>query len=205
MSSTAIKPQAMFIDGELRPALDGATTAVLDPATGRQIAEVPQGSAADVDLAVAAAERAFEGWSRTTPAERALALLKLADRVEAASEELAQLESANVGKPMGLAREEMGMIPDHMRFFAGAGRVLEGRAAGEYMPGRTSIIRRDPIGVVGSVAPWNYPLLMATWKLCPALMAGNTIVLKPSEHTPLTALRVAELAADLFPPESSTS
>jgi betaine-aldehyde dehydrogenase/aminobutyraldehyde dehydrogenase len=189
----------MFIDGEQRSALDGATRAVLDPATGQQIAEVPSGGAADVDLAVAAADRAFQGWSLTTPAERALALLRLAERVEGAQEELAQLESSNVGKPMGLAREEMEMIVDHLRFFAGAGRVLEGRAAGEYMAGHTSFIRRDPLGVVGSVAPWNYPLLMAIWKLCPALVAGNTIVLKPSEYTPLSLLRVAELAADLFP------
>ena len=112
--------------------------------------------------------------------------------MEGAQEELAQLESSNVGKPMGLAREEMEMIVDHLRFFAGAGRILEGRAAGEYMAGHTSFIRRDPLGVVGSVAPWNYPLLMAIWKLCPALVAGNTIVLKPSEYTPLSLLRLAE-------------
>jgi aminobutyraldehyde dehydrogenase len=200
MATTAISRHEMFIDGEQRAALDGATAAILDPATGQQIAEVPDGGAADVDLAVAAADRAFEGWSRTTPGERALALLRLAERVDGAREELAQLESSNVGKPMGLAREEMEMIVDHIRFFAGAGRVLEGRAAGEYMAGHTSIIRRDPLGVVGSVAPWNYPLLMAIWKLCPALVAGNTIVLKPSEYTPLTVLRLAELAADLMPP-----
>jgi betaine-aldehyde dehydrogenase/aminobutyraldehyde dehydrogenase len=200
MTTTSISQHAMFIDGDFRQALDGATAAILDPATGRQIAEVPQASAADVDVAVAAAERAFEGWSRTTPAERSLALVRLAERVDGVRDEFAELESANVGKPMGLAREEMEMIVDHIRFFAGAGRVLEGRASGEYMANRTSIIRRDPLGVVGSVAPWNYPLLMATWKLCPALVAGNTIVLKPSEHTPLTVLRLAELAADLLPP-----
>ncbi|MBV9607266.1 MAG: gamma-aminobutyraldehyde dehydrogenase [Solirubrobacterales bacterium] len=197
--STAISQHAMFIDGDFRPALDGATSEIVDPATGQSIAVVPQASAKDVDEAVAAADRAFTSWSQTAPAERALALLRLADRVESAAEELARIESGNVGKPMGLAREEMEMIADHLRFFAGAGRSLEGRAAGEYMTARTSIIRRDPIGVVGSVAPWNYPLLMATWKLGPALMAGNTVVLKPSEHTPLTALRLAELAADLLP------
>src|SRR5882757_714469 len=189
----------MFIDGESRPAIDGKTVAVIAPATGEQIAEVPAGSAVDVDAAVAAAEAAFPAWSLTTPGERAKALLKLAERLEAAEEEFAALEALNVGKPMGLAREEVEMIVDHLRFFAGAARTLEGRAAGEYMPGHTSIIRRDPLGVVGSVAPWNYPLLMAIWKICPALMTGNTLVLKPSEHTPLTAIRLAELAGDLFP------
>lgn len=172
---------------------------VVNPATGEAIAEVPVGGPGDVDLAVEAAAAAFPAWSLTTPGERAKALLKLADRLEAAEEEFATLEAANVGKPMGLAREEVEMIVDHLRFFAGAARTLEGRAAGEYMPGHTSIIRRDPLGVVGSVAPWNYPMLMAIWKICPALMTGNTLVLKPSEHTPLTAIRLAELAGGLFP------
>jgi aminobutyraldehyde dehydrogenase len=199
VSTTAVKQVQMFIDGESRPAIDGKTVAVIAPATGEQIAEVPAGSAADVDAAVAAAEAAFPAWSLTTPGERAKALLKLAERLEAAEEEFAALEALNVGKPMGLAREEVEMIVDHLRFFAGAARVLEGRATGEYMPGHTSMIRRDPLGVVGSVAPWNYPLLMAIWKICPALMTGNTLVLKPSEHTPLTAIRLAELAGDLFP------
>jgi aminobutyraldehyde dehydrogenase len=199
VSTTAVKQVQMFIDGESRPAIDGKTVAVVAPATGEQIAEVPAGSAADVDAAVAAADAAFPAWSLTTPGERAKALLKLADRLEGAEEEFAALEAQNVGKPMGLAREEMEMIVDHLRFFAGAARVLEGRATGEYMPGHTSMIRRDPLGVVGSVAPWNYPLLMAIWKICPALMTGNTLVLKPSEHTPLTAIRLAELAGDLFP------
>jgi aminobutyraldehyde dehydrogenase len=199
VSTTAVKQVQMFIDGESRPAIDGKTVAVVSPATGEQIAEVPVGNAADVDVAVAAAEAAFPAWSLTTPGERAKALLKLAERLEAAEEEFAALEALNVGKPMGLAREEVEMIVDHLRFFAGAARVLEGRATGEYMPGHTSMIRRDPLGVVGSVAPWNYPLLMAIWKICPALMTGNTLVLKPSEHTPLTAIRLAELAGDLFP------
>jgi 1-pyrroline dehydrogenase len=199
VSTTAVKQVQMFIDGESRPAIDGKTVAVIAPATGEQIAEVPAGSAADVDAAVAAAEAAFPAWSLTTPGERAKALLKLAERLEVAEEEFAALEALNVGKPMGLAREEVEMIVDHLRFFAGAARVLEGRATGEYMPGHTSMIRRDPLGVVGSVAPWNYPLLMAIWKICPALMTGNTLVLKPSEHTPLTAIRLAELAGDLFP------
>jgi 1-pyrroline dehydrogenase len=190
---------SLFIGGEMRASASGDYDQVLNPATGHVLAEVSRAGAADVDRAVAAASAAFRGWARTTPGERATALLKLADRVEADQENLAQLESANVGKPMGLAREEMAMITDHLRFFAGAARMLEGRAAAEYMPGHTSFIRRDPLGVVGSVAPWNYPLLMAAWKICPALMTGNTLVLKPSEHTPLSLLRLAELSAGLFP------
>jgi aminobutyraldehyde dehydrogenase len=190
----------MYVNGAFVPALDQATDAVLAPATGEQYAEVARGSAADVDRAVEAAHAAFPAWARTTPAERARAILKLADRVEQDAENLAQIESQNVGKPIGLAREELEMIPDHLRFFAGAARSLEGRAAGEFVSGKTSIIRRDPLGVVGSVAPWNYPILMATWKLAPAILTGNTLVLKPSEHTPFSLLRVAELASDLLPP-----
>jgi 1-pyrroline dehydrogenase len=189
----------MFIDGEGRAALDGKTATIVAPATGEPIAEVPAAGPGDVDVAVAAAEAAFPAWSATTPGERAKALLKLADRLEQKEEEFAQLEALNVGKPIGLAREEMEMIVDHLRFFAGAARTIEGRATGEYMAGHTSMIRRDPLGVVGSVAPWNYPLLMAIWKICPALMTGNTLVIKPSEHTPLSALALAELGADLFP------
>jgi aminobutyraldehyde dehydrogenase len=200
VATTAVSKVQMFIDGESRDALDGRTAPVYAPATGEQIAEVPAGSAADVDAAVAAADRAFPSWSQTTPGERQKLLLKLADRFEEAEGEFAALESQNVGKPIALAREEMEMIPDHMRFFAGAARTLEGRAVGEYMPGHTSMLRRDPLGVVGSVSAWNYPVLMAGWKICPALMTGNTVVLKPSEHTPLTTIRLAELAADLFPP-----
>jgi aminobutyraldehyde dehydrogenase len=199
VATTAVSKAQMFIDGENRDALDGRTAPVSAPATGEQIAEVPVGSPADVDAAVDAAAAAYAGWSQTTPGERQRAMLKLADRLEDAAEEFAALESLNVGKPLALAREEMGMIPDHLRFFAGAARTLEGRATGEYMPGRTSMLRRDPLGVVGSVSPWNYPLLMANWKISPALMTGNTVVLKPSEHTPLTTIRFAELAADLFP------
>ena len=199
MSTTAVNQVQMFIDGESRDALDGQTAPVYAPATGEQIAEVPVASPADVDVAVEAASKAFASWSLTTPGERQKALLKLADRFEEREAEFAALESLQAGKPMALAAEEMEMIPDHLRFFAGAARTMEGRATGEYMPGHTSMIRRDPLGVVGSVAPWNYPILMAIWKICPALMTGNTLVLKPSEHTPLTAIRFAELAADLFP------
>ncbi len=189
----------MFINGEKVAAAEGETEAVINPATGEKVAEVAKGSSRDVDVAVDAAERAFDSWSAVPPNERALALLRLADRVEEHAEEFAKLESLNVGKPINAAREEIPFAADHMRFFAGAARTLEGRAANEFVPGYTSIIRRDPVGVVGSVAPWNFPLLMAVWKIGPALMTGNTLVLKPSELTPLTTLRLAELAADLFP------
>jgi betaine-aldehyde dehydrogenase/aminobutyraldehyde dehydrogenase len=192
--------QLMFVDGAQVAAADGATEPVISPATGEQIATVALGGAADVDRAVDAAARAFDSWSATTPGKRAELLLELAARLDTHAEEFAQLESANVGKPITVARDEIPFGVDNMRFFAGAARVLEGRAAGEYSPTHTSIIRRDPLGVVGSVAPWNFPLVMAIWKICPALMTGNTLVLKPSEQTPLTTLRLAELAADLFPP-----
>ena len=197
---TADLKSKMYIGGAWEPALELGIDPIDEPATGTQYAEVARGSVADVNRAVDAANAAFPGWARTPVGERARLLLRLADRVEDDQENLAQIESRNVGKPIGLAREEMGMIADHLRFFAGAARTLEGRAAGEYVPGKMSIIRRDPLGVVGSVAPWNYPLLMATWKIGPAIMTGNTLVLKPSEHTPFSALRLAELAADLFPP-----
>jgi betaine-aldehyde dehydrogenase/aminobutyraldehyde dehydrogenase len=190
----------MYVDGEQVAAADGATEPVINPATGEQIATVALGGAADVDRAVDAAARAFDGWSATIPGKRAELLLELAARLDTHAEEFAQLESANVGKPITVARDEIPFGVDNMRFFAGAARVLEGRAAGEYSATHTSIIRRDPLGVVGSVAPWNFPLVMAIWKICPALMTGNTLVLKPSEQTPLTTLRLAELAADLFPP-----
>ncbi|HEY7632270.1 MAG TPA: gamma-aminobutyraldehyde dehydrogenase [Thermoleophilaceae bacterium] len=193
------KSYEMFIGGRQVPAAEGETEPVINPATGEQIAEVAKGSSRDVDEAVKVAEKAFDAWAATPPNERALALLKLADRLEEHAEEFAQLESLNVGKPISAAREEIPFAADHLRFFAGAARTLEGRAAGEYASGYTSIIRRDPLGVVGSVAPWNFPLLMGVWKIGPALMTGNTLVLKPSEHTPLTTLRLAELAADLFP------
>jgi betaine-aldehyde dehydrogenase/aminobutyraldehyde dehydrogenase len=189
----------MFIDGSWTDASDGAKDQVLAPATGEVFAEIAHGTVADVDRAVAAAHAAFPDWARTPVGERARAFLKLADRIEDDQRTLAEIESRNVGKPIGLALEEMEMIPDHLRFFAGAARTMEGRAASEFVRGKTSIIRRDPLGVVGSVAPWNYPLLMAIWKICPALLTGNTLVLKPSEHTPFSVLRLAELAADLFP------
>jgi 1-pyrroline dehydrogenase len=198
-ASEGVPELAMFVDGQRVGALSGQLEDVLDPATGQVIARVPLGDAADVDRAVAAAHRAFWPWSETPPGERARALLVLADRLEAVADEVAALESANVGKPLSMAREEVDFAVDNFRFFAGAARVMEGKAAAEYSPTHTSFLRRDPLGVVGSVAPWNFPLVMATWKIGPALMTGNTLVLKPSEQTPLTALKLAELAADLFP------
>ncbi len=200
MTAVVADSYQMFIGGENVPALEGETEAVLNPATGERLAEVPLGSSADVDAAVRSADEAFESWAALPPNERALPLLRLADRLEEHAEEFAQLESLNVGKPISVAREEIPFGADCLRFFAGAARTLEGRAAGEYVQGSTSIIRRDPLGVVGSVAPWNYPLLMGIWKIAPAILTGNTLVLKPSELTPLTTLRFAELAADLLPP-----
>src|SRR5947209_5599901 len=190
-----------FIDGEFVDPVEGQTEPVLNPATGETIAAAPVSTAADVDRAVGAARPALEGWATATPGERALALLKLADAVEEHGEEIAALESDNAGKPINAVREdEIPFMVDNLRFFAGAARCLEGRAAGEYMSGYTSIIRREAIGVIGQIAPWNYPLMMAIWKIGPALAAGNTVVLKPAETTPLTTLKLAELAGEIFPP-----
>src|SRR3989449_5521223 len=172
---------------------------VLNPATGETIAEVPRASAEDVDRAVQAAKRALPEWLETTPGERAGMLLKLADALDAHADELARLESQNVGKPVPYAADEIPVCSDNLSFFAGAARVLEGRATGEYMRGYTSMIRREPVGIVGQIAPWNYPLMMAVWKIGPALAAGNVVVLKPSEQTPLTTIRMAQLAAEIFP------
>jgi betaine-aldehyde dehydrogenase len=189
-----------FIDGEHRPATDGSDEPILNPATGEQIATAPLSGEQDVDAAVQAAKRAFKEWSETPPGERALALLRIADAIEENADEFSQLESLNVGKPIESMREdEMPVIVDNLRFFAGAARCLDGLAAGEYMRGYTSMIRREPIGVVGQIAPWNYPLMMAIWKIGPALAAGNTVVLKPSEQTPLTAARLAEICAEHLP------
>jgi 1-pyrroline dehydrogenase len=198
--ATAVKRREMFIGGEWVAGSGSEGQAIINPASGETIAEVPKGTEADVDRAVKAARKAYVEWFETTPRERSELLLKLAEAVNADGEELANLESANVGKPRALfLSDELPPCVDHLRFFAGAARLLEGRATGEYMRGYTSMIRREPIGVVGSIAPWNYPLMMAIWKIAPALAAGNCVVLKPSEWTPLTALRLAELAADIFP------
>jgi 1-pyrroline dehydrogenase len=189
-----------FVGGKWVDAVDGATQPIINPATEETIAEVPRGSDKDVDRAVEAAAAAFEGWADTPPSERSRQLMKLADRLEERAEELAALEARNVGKPITVALAEVPFLVDNLRFFAGAARCLEGKAAGEYMRDYTSMIRREPVGVVASIAPWNYPLMMAIWKIGPALAAGNTVILKPSEQTPLTTIRLADLAADLFPP-----
>jgi betaine-aldehyde dehydrogenase len=189
-----------FINGGYVAPADGANEPILNPATGETIAEAPLSSGADIDAAVVSARRAFEGWSQTTPAERAEALLGLASAVEEHADELARDDAINAGKPLSSMRgDEIPVAADNLRFFAGAARCLEGRAAGEYLEGYTSWIRREPVGVIGQIAPWNYPLLMAVWKIGPALATGNTIVLKPAETTPVTALRLAELAAEFLP------
>jgi betaine-aldehyde dehydrogenase/aminobutyraldehyde dehydrogenase len=201
MSTTdASAPFLNVVGGEVVDGLTSDADAVLNPATEEVLAHVAAGTEDDVARAVDAARRAFREWGDTTPAERAAALLALADRLEAASAELSELEARNVGKPLAASLEEVELCVDHLRFYAGAARVLEGKAAGEYMRGYTSMVRREPIGVVGQITPWNYPLAMAIWKIGPALAAGNTIVLKPSELTPLTTIRLAELALDVLPP-----
>jgi aminobutyraldehyde dehydrogenase len=188
-----------WIGGEWVDSAGGETMEVLNPATGEVIAEVPRASAEDVDRAVQAAKKALPEWLETTPGERAEALLKLAAAIDEHADELAELESQNVGKPLSYAKDEMPVCSDNLRFFAGAARVIEGKSAGEYMRGYTSWLRREPIGVVGGIAPWNYPLMMAIWKLAPALAAGNVQILKPSEQTPLTTLRFAQLASEILP------
>src|SRR5690242_8325250 len=198
--ATAITTLKNFIDGEFVDPAEGETEPILNPATGEVIAEAPASTALDVDRAVGAAKAAYDEWSVTTPGERAAALLKLADAIEEHADELAELESDNAGKPINAFRDdEIPFMADNLRFFAGAARCLEGRASGEYLSGYTSIIRREPVGVIGQIAPWNYPLMMGVWKIGPALAAGNTVVLKPAETTPLTTLKLAEYAAEIFP------
>jgi len=197
--TVAQTPGRMFINGEWREATDGETTSIVNPATEEVIAEVPKGTPADVDRAVEAARSAFGSWSQSTPQDRSKMLHALADAIERDAETLSLLEQHNVGKPKGTADFDVEFTVDNVRYFAGAARVIEGKAAGEYLSTHTSMLRREPAGVVGQVAPWNYPLMMAIWKLCPALAAGCTVVLKPSSWTPLSALRLAELAADIFP------
>ena len=198
MSTTGTRHQ-IFVGGAWADAASGETMEVLNPATEEVIAEVPRCNAADVDRAVAAAKAALPAWLDSTPAERAELLLKLADVLDEHADELAEIESTNVGKPLSYARDEMPVCSDNIRFFAGAARVLEGKSAGEYMRGYTSFVRREPIGVVGGITPWNYPLMMAVWKFAPALAAGNVQVLKPSEQTPLSLLRFVQLAEDVIP------
>ncbi|WP_427385076.1 gamma-aminobutyraldehyde dehydrogenase [Janibacter sp. G56] len=191
-----------FVNGEFVASRSDATSDVISPVTGKVVATAPVSTEADVDAAYAAASAAFAGeWGRTTPSERQKALLDFADAIEADAENLIRLEGENTGKPHALtATEEVPVMADQVRFFAGAARILEGRASAEYMKGHTSWIRREPIGVIGQVTPWNYPMMMAIWKIAPALAAGNTIVLKPSDTTPETTLRLAELAAQYLPP-----
>jgi betaine-aldehyde dehydrogenase len=190
-----------FIHGEPVAAADGRTTDVIDPSTGEAYATAALSGAVDIDAAFQAAERAFEGWRDTTPSERQRALLRIADAIEERADELVDVESRNTGKPRQLtADEEVPPMCDQIRFFAGAARVLEGRSAGEYMSGFTSFIRREPVGVCGAVTPWNYPAMMAVWKWAPALAAGNTMVLKPSDTTPASTVWMAELMAEFLPP-----
>ncbi|MDX6351374.1 MAG: betaine-aldehyde dehydrogenase [Streptomyces sp.] len=189
-----------YINGEFRDAADGRTTDVVNPATGEVYATAPLSAAADVDAAMAAAAAAFPAWRDTTPSERQKALLKIADAIEARAEELVATESENTGKPLGLtASEEIPPMVDQIRFFAGAARLLEGRSAGEYMDGMTSIVRREPVGVCAQVAPWNYPMMMAVWKFAPAIAAGNTVVLKPSDTTPASTTLLAEILGEVLP------
>jgi len=199
--ATATQTFKNFIDGELVDSAEGATTSIINPATGEEIAQASDSGPADVDRAVAAARAAFEGgWGDTTPATRATALLALADAIDEHADEIVALESTNAGKPVNAVRDdELPAMSDCLRFFAGAARCMEGKAAGEYLEGYTSMIRREPVGVVGQIAPWNYPLMMALWKIGPALATGNTIVLKPAPSTPLTTLKLAEWASEFLP------
>jgi betaine-aldehyde dehydrogenase len=198
--ATATQTLQNFVDGEFVDPAEGRTSAVINPATGEEIAQAPDSTGEDVERAVAAARGAFDGWSRTTPAERSLAILKLADAIDEHADEIAELESANAGKPLQAFKDdEIPAMVDNLRFFAGAARCMEGKAAGEYLEGYTSIVRREAVGVVGQIAPWNYPLMMAIWKIGPALATGCTIVLKPAPTTPVTTIKLAELAADILP------
>ncbi len=189
-----------FIAGEKVDPADGRTYDLVSPVTGEVFAQAPASSAEDVDRAFSSAEKAFETWRDTTPSERQLALLKLADAIEERSEEIVAAESENTGKPLGMTmEEEIPAMVDQIRFFAGAARVLEGKSAGEYLEGYTSFVRREPVGVIGQVTPWNYPMMMATWKFAPAIAAGNTVVVKPSDTTPISTVLLAEIASEFLP------
>ena len=190
-----------FVNGSFVDAADGRTSPVIDPSTGGEYARAALSGPADVDAAMKSAAAAFESWSQTTPSQRSLALYRIADAIEARAEEVLATEVANTGKPIELTRsEEIPPMVDQIRFFAGAARMLEGKAAAEYMPGMTSMIRREPVGVCAQVAPWNYPMMMAVWKFAPAIAAGNTVVLKPSDTTPASTALLAEIAAEFLPP-----
>jgi aminobutyraldehyde dehydrogenase len=199
MNSTVQFHTQLFIDGAFVPG-EGEAERILNPSTGELLTLVPEASAEQVHKAVSAAHRAFESWSETTPSDRSRMLLKLADAIEQRAEEFARLESLNCGKPYARALgDEIPAIVDCYRYFAGAARCMSGTVTNEYLAGHTSMIRRDPLGVVGSIAPWNYPLMMAAWKIAPALAGGNCVVLKPSEQTPLSTLLLARVAAEIFP------
>jgi betaine-aldehyde dehydrogenase len=199
--STTKRVLSNFIDGAAAEPVDGRYEDLIDPSTGEVFAAAPVSGQADVDRAMQAAAKAFDTWRDTTPGERQRALLRFADAVEARADELVAAESQNTGKPLGLtASEELPPAVDQIRFFAGAARLLEGRSAGEYLSGYTSYVRREPVGVCAQVTPWNYPLMMAVWKLAPAIAAGNTVVLKPSDTTPVTTIMLAEIAAEFLPP-----
>ncbi|GIE90658.1 aminobutyraldehyde dehydrogenase [Actinoplanes regularis] len=190
-----------FVNGSFMGTAEGRTSPIIDPSTGETYAYAPVSSAPDVEAAIEAASAGFEVWRDTTPAERQRALLRIADAVEARAEELIAAECRNTGKPVEATRaEELGPVLDELRFFAGAARMLEGKAAGEYLKDHTSYVRREPIGVCAQVTPWNYPLVMAIWKLAPAIAAGNSVVLKPSDTTPVSTLLLAEIAAEFLPP-----
>src|SRR5688572_10985272 len=197
--SVSVTKHKNLVGGEWADAASGETMEVLNPSTGETIAEVPRSGAEDVERAVEAARKALPDWLDKTPKDRMELLLKLADVIDENADELTRLESQNVGKPMAIAGDEMPFSADNLRFFAGAARTLEGKAAGEYVEGYTSIIRREPLGIVAGITPWNYPLMMAVWKLGPALAAGNVQILKPAEQTPLTTLRFVELAQEFLP------
>ena len=201
MAAAAETALSNFVGGKQVPALDGRTSAVVDPSTGEAYLRAPVSGAADVDAALNTAAEAFDTWRNATPAERSLALLRFADAVEARAEDFIEAESRNTGKPVTMTRtDEVPPLVDELRFFAGAARILEGRSAGEYLAGHTSMVRREPIGVCAQVTPWNYPMMMAVWKIAPALAAGNTIVLKPSDTTPVSTLLLAQVAAEFLPP-----
>jgi betaine-aldehyde dehydrogenase len=200
-SSARLQVLSNFVNGGYAAPADGRTSEVIDPSTGEAYARAPVSGSADVAAAVTAAAGAFPGWRDATPAERSLALLRIADAVESRAEEIVAAECRNTGKPVGLTMaEELPPLVDELRFFAGAARVLHGASAGEYMAGHTSFIRREPVGVCAQVTPWNYPMMMAVWKFAPAIAAGNTVVLKPSDTTPVTTLMLAEIAAEFTPP-----
>src|ERR1700742_4326899 len=190
-----------FVNGKYVDASDGRTSDLIDPSTGEVYAQAPVSGRQDVDAAMQAAANAFAGWRDTTPSERSLAMFRIADAMEKRADDIVAAETRNTGKPVALtASEEVPPAVDQIRFFAGAARVLEGRSAGEYLKDHTSMIRREPIGVVAQVTPWNYPLMMAIWKVAPALAAGNCLVIKPSDTTPASTLLLGELAQEFFPP-----